>query len=176
MLPRDRDLDREIGARVAEFRQKHGMTQVDLGRLLGRVSPSSPHKYETGKAGLTLGDLIKIAEHFDISLDRLIRNVDPKGVEPALDDAQIDAVLTQLAATPDERAVFASHRYIYTHQRITAAYVLAFLFGRRSNASVEQAVDAAVLATAREAAIAETGSAERAKADTLRKKRKKRRR
>lgn len=175
MQPRDRDLDREIGARVAELRQKHGMSQVDLGRLLGRISPSSPHKYETGKVGLTLGALIKIAERFDTSLDRLIRNAEPKGVEPMLDDAQIDAVLTQLAATDAERAVFADHRRLYTHQRITAAYVLAFLFGRRSNASVEQAVDAAVLATAREAAIAETGSAERAKPDALRKRKKRRR-
>lgn len=170
---RDRDLDKAIGARVQQVRLKHGMSQVDLGRLLGRTDASGGgHKVETGKVGFTLSALKAVADRFDVSLDWLVRGADPKGVDPVLSEAELDLVLIQLGASADEREVFAAHRRVYSQQRITSAYAMAFLLGRRSGATVEHAVDQAVMAQAREAAIAETGSAERAKPNALRRRKK----
>jgi transcriptional regulator with XRE-family HTH domain len=171
---KDIGLDEAIGARVRQIRLKRGVKQVDIGRLLNRESPStSAHKIEKGLVGLTLVDLKTIADHLDISLDWLVRGTDPKGIDSALNESELERVLDQLGATADERAVFAAHRHLYAQQRITAAYAMAFLLGRRSGATVEGAVDQAVTAQAREAAIAETGSAKRAKPDALRRRRKK---
>lgn len=169
----DKDLNEAIGARVRKVRLKHGAKQVEIGRLLGRQSPSTDaHKIEKGLVGLTVVDLKAIADHFDVSLDWLARGTDPKGIEPTLNELELERVLDQLGATADEREVFAAHRRVYTQQRITAAYTMAFLLGRRSGATVERAVDQAVTAQAREAAIAETGSAERAKPNALRRRKK----
>lgn len=175
MQSRDRGLDKEIGARIREIRIKAGVSQVALGRILDRKQPaSSMHKYEKGENGLNPNDLKKIAEHFKVSLDLIIRGVEPKGLDPTLTQAEIDTILQQFGATPIERSVFEKHQRMYASARITSAYLVAFLLGHRSHGDVEKAVDEATSAVARDAAIAESGSAERVEPGALRKRRSKR--
>ncbi len=173
MQPRDEELDGQIGARVRQAREAKNMTQVDLGRILGRKSPASAmHKAEKGIVGLNASDLKKIADQLDVSLDWLIRGEQPKGLDPILTVADRDRILDQFQASSEARAALAENLAMYTHHRVTASYVVGFLLGYRTSNDPQAAADSAVLAAARDAAIAETGSAERLKPGALRKRRK----
>lgn len=169
MQPRDRDLDRAIGQRVAQARKRKNVSKVELARKLGRADANaSAQKYEKGESGLSPSDLLKISDELDVSLDWLIRGVHPKHEIVELSPAEIDGVLDHFGATAEERAAFAEHRAIYAHNRVTAAYVDVFLHGRRSHKDPARIVRETVAATAREAAIAESGSATRVKPGELR--------
>ena len=172
MGSRDEELDKEIGARIRQLLEERGASQADLGRLLERKQASTnAYKYVTGRSGLDIKSIKKIAEHFDVSTDQLIRGIAPKGVEPLLEEADLETLFTQLRASPLERDLFAQHLRIYTQHRVTSSYVTGFLLGHRMHGTLQGAVDAAVLEKSREAAIAETGSAKRAEPNALRKRR-----
>ncbi len=55
------------------LRKQHGVTQKQLGEILG-VSDTSIRRYERGDIqGVTFDSLIKLADHFDVLIDDLIR-------------------------------------------------------------------------------------------------------
>lgn len=167
---RDKTLDLEIGARVAKLRAARGMAQVDLGRLLLRQdSAGQAYKWETGKAGFSLNDLVKLAEHFGVTLDYLIRGSES---DAPLTGEEIETVLNQYAASAEERQEFAAHRRLYRDHRITTSYVHVFLLVLRKDRNVEAAADAALNAAARDRGIVEGGDASQVPSGVLRKRRK----
>lgn len=169
MQPRDRDLDRAIGDRVREAREAKGMPKVELARRLGRADANaSAQKYEKGENGLSPADLLKIADLLDVSLDWLIRGVHPKGEAAALTPAEVESVFDHFGATPAERAAFHAQCVKFGHHRVTATYIDWFLQGRRNQHDPQQIERDAVKAVAREAAIAESGSAAQARPGELR--------
>jgi transcriptional regulator with XRE-family HTH domain len=54
------------------LRKKHGMSQDDIGNLLG-VTQKCVSKYEIGKIEPSVEKLMKIADFFGISLDQLVK-------------------------------------------------------------------------------------------------------
>ncbi|WP_332454968.1 helix-turn-helix transcriptional regulator [Brevundimonas diminuta] len=67
-------MDRLVGQRVREERRAAGLTQADLGNLIG-VSPQQAQKYEQGANRLSASTLAKIADALNDSLVRLFADV-----------------------------------------------------------------------------------------------------
>lgn len=64
-----------INNRLRAFREDQNLTQEELGNILG-LKRASISAIETGKMELTLENLLKIADHFSISIDHFLdRNV-----------------------------------------------------------------------------------------------------
>lgn len=59
-------LDREIGARLRRARTERGLTQADLGRIVG-VSFRQIHKYECGANRISASALILLERALDVS-------------------------------------------------------------------------------------------------------------
>ena len=62
----------EIGKRIRDLRKKRGEKQKDLAELLS-ATQNSISKVENGTSGLSLANLIKVAEHYNVSLDYLCK-------------------------------------------------------------------------------------------------------
>lgn len=61
----------EFGNRLTEYRTQKGLTQSELGEILG-VSNKAVSKWENGSAMPRLDIMIKITEYFDVSLDQFL--------------------------------------------------------------------------------------------------------
>lgn len=61
------DHRKAIGATIAETRRARQMTQLELGRLVGRSQPSISD-VEKGKRDITVGDLVAICDALDLPL------------------------------------------------------------------------------------------------------------
>ena len=66
-----------IGERLAELRMEHGMTQPELAEVLA-VSVTTISGYERNRTCPSDDTKVKIANHFEISLDYLLGAVDDK--------------------------------------------------------------------------------------------------
>jgi transcriptional regulator with XRE-family HTH domain len=64
-----------LGRRVAELRAEHGLTQAQLARALGKVTPQRVARIEAG-ANLTVFSLVAIANQFGVAIDELFRDPD----------------------------------------------------------------------------------------------------
>lgn len=76
-----KDLRPPIPQYVKNFlylRMKHGMSQEDMGNLLG-VTQRCVSKYEKGECNVNVEKLMKIADSFGITLDQLVRQDLSKG-------------------------------------------------------------------------------------------------
>lgn len=62
---------------LKKLRKEEEITQVELAAVLNYGS-STISNYESGKNEPSFSDLIKIAEHFDVSLDFLLTGSDKK--------------------------------------------------------------------------------------------------
>lgn len=62
----------QVTKKVKEERKKRGVSQLEMAEYLN-MTQSSYSKIEQGKQKLLVEDLVKIAEKFDISIDRLLR-------------------------------------------------------------------------------------------------------
>ena len=51
-------------------RRNHGLTQTEVAEILG-ITLVTYHKKESGTAGFTLIEAIKLAKHFNCTLDNL---------------------------------------------------------------------------------------------------------
>ena len=67
--------DYEFGQKLFSLRQEVGLTQTELGRVLG-VSNRAVSKWETGESKPAINQLVKLAEVFNISTDKLLKSVD----------------------------------------------------------------------------------------------------
>ena len=70
-IRRGRELQ-QVTKKVKEERKKRGVSQLEMAEYLN-MTQSSYSKIEQGKQKLLVEDLVKIAEKFDISIDRLLR-------------------------------------------------------------------------------------------------------
>lgn len=57
--------------KIKEFREKRGMTTIELGKELG-VVPSTVTNWESGIRNPSIPMLIKLAETFECSVDALL--------------------------------------------------------------------------------------------------------
>lgn len=61
----------QVTKKVKEERKKRGVSQLEMAEYLN-MTQSSYSKIEQGKQKLLVEDLMKIAEIFDISIDKLL--------------------------------------------------------------------------------------------------------
>ncbi|MDD2497123.1 MAG: helix-turn-helix transcriptional regulator [Desulfitobacteriaceae bacterium] len=66
-----------LGEKIAKLRAEHHLSQGDLAEKLG-VSRQSISKWETGSSIPDLDKLVTLSELFDVSLDTLVKDQDPK--------------------------------------------------------------------------------------------------
>ena len=66
-----------LGEKIAKLRTEHHQSQGDLAEKLG-VSRQSISKWETGSSIPDLDKLVALSELFDVSLDTLVKDQDPK--------------------------------------------------------------------------------------------------
>lgn len=82
------------GKRIAELRSKAGISQAKLSELIG-LHVKTISKAERGVNGLSVDNLLALAEYFNVSLEFLV------GVESEIED--IDYVVSLYRNCPDER-------------------------------------------------------------------------
>lgn len=82
------------GKRIAELRSKAGISQAKLSELIG-LHVKTISKAERGANGLSVDNLLALAEYFNVSLEFLV------GVESEIED--IDYVVSLYRNCPDER-------------------------------------------------------------------------
>ncbi|HOL22926.1 MAG TPA: DUF4065 domain-containing protein [bacterium] len=64
-------MDKNIGKRIKELREKFNITQEKLAKMIGLSRPSVS-QIESGKREITSTELIKISEIFEVSIDDLL--------------------------------------------------------------------------------------------------------
>lgn len=65
--------------RIKELRQEQSRTQINVSTLLG-IDQSYYSKLERGKHDISLKELMKIAEFYNVSLDYLVERTDKKEI------------------------------------------------------------------------------------------------
>ncbi len=70
------NIKKQIGARLRKLRLENGYTQEKISEMLG-ISQKHYSEVERGLVGLGLGHLVQISELFSVSLDYLIKGVEP---------------------------------------------------------------------------------------------------
>jgi transcriptional regulator with XRE-family HTH domain len=65
-----------VGMRLRELRRQHGLTQTQVGAVIGKSAPTI-YRLETGLASITLADLRKLAAFFGVSVADLIADPRP---------------------------------------------------------------------------------------------------
>ena len=71
MNTRDEQFFKELGARIAQARKDHGMTQQELAEQLGVAQQTLAH-YEVGRARMPASMLPTVARLLTLSLDELM--------------------------------------------------------------------------------------------------------
>jgi transcriptional regulator with XRE-family HTH domain len=98
-----------IGARIRALRDARGLTQEELGRIIG-VDETAVSKIENGRRGLAAAELAQICEHLEIRSDELLfgRPGRPRAGVLLRADAGADAK----SAVERAKAAFADYRYV----------------------------------------------------------------
>ena len=65
--------------RIKELRQEQSRTQINVSTLLG-IDQSYYSKLERGKHDISLKELMKIAEFYNVSMDYLVERTDKKEI------------------------------------------------------------------------------------------------
>ena len=68
-----------IGSQIARLRQKRGMCQAELAKLL-QISASAVGMYEQGRRLPSLNMVVRLSRTFSVSVDYLLTGKDPKDV------------------------------------------------------------------------------------------------
>lgn len=68
----DKTCKKAIGRRIKDLRKKMKEKQKDLAQLLD-TTQNSISKVENGSSGLSINNLIKVADHYNVSLDYLCK-------------------------------------------------------------------------------------------------------
>ncbi len=100
---RAQDVDRHVGRRLRARRTMLGLTQHEMGELIG-VTYQQAHKYEKGLDRIAAGRLFEIAQALGVEVGFFFEGADAAG-EGTLAPAQralLDLV-RNVAATPDPR-------------------------------------------------------------------------
>ena len=65
--------------RIKELRLEHGLTQEQLGKIIG-VKHFSIYSYEKGRACPEMKGLVALADYFDVSMDYLAGRTDKREI------------------------------------------------------------------------------------------------
>ena len=65
--------------RVKELRLEHGLTQEQLGKIIG-VKHFSVYSYEKGRACPEMKGLVALADYFEVSMDYLAGRTDKREI------------------------------------------------------------------------------------------------
>lgn len=65
--------------RIRELRLEHGLTQEEVGEIIG-VKRYSVYSYEKGRACPEMKGLVALADYFDVSMDYLAGRTDKREV------------------------------------------------------------------------------------------------
>lgn len=65
--------------RIRELRQQKGETQTKVSTILG-IEQSYYSKIELGKHEISIKDLIRIAEYFNVSIDYIVERTNKKEI------------------------------------------------------------------------------------------------
>ena len=88
-----------LGKRIAETRQKQGLSQADLAERL-RISPSTVGMYEQGRREPPIDVLIAMSEEFGVTIDYLITGKICTLTDPRLSE-QANHVMDTISALQD---------------------------------------------------------------------------
>lgn len=66
------DFYHQLGRTIQMYRKKRRMTQVELGKVL-HVSDATITKYEQGVNRISVADLVRLAQLFEVSMDDLVK-------------------------------------------------------------------------------------------------------
>ena len=75
---------KEIGLRIKTLRLKNNIYQTDLAKEIG-VSQTHMSNIESGRAGLTLENLVKMAKIFNCGIDEIVFGEEEKKQEQSVD-------------------------------------------------------------------------------------------
>ena len=70
------DIYKKVGHRIRIIRKNEGISQEDLGMLLGKYTVSAISYFESGHRKIKLEELIKIAKIFNVDIYKLIEGED----------------------------------------------------------------------------------------------------
>ena len=73
MTDKDHDFYKELGERIAQLRKEHGLTQVQLAKLLG-ISQQLMTAHERGTRKVPVSMLPKLSKIFGMTIDELLEN------------------------------------------------------------------------------------------------------
>jgi transcriptional regulator with XRE-family HTH domain len=108
MNTRDEQFFKELGARIAQARKDHGMTQQQLADELGIAQQTLAH-YEVGRARLPASMLPTLARLLTLSLDELMGQPMPKRSAAKRGPAsRLQQQLDALAQLPKSQQQFVS--------------------------------------------------------------------
>lgn len=98
-----------LGARIRKLREEAGLTQLAFAKILN-INNSTLSQYESGDRIPSDATKVKIADHFDISLDYLLGRTEQKGrsstqLYPAISSEEMALLAAYRAATPEDRAI-----------------------------------------------------------------------
>ena len=68
----EKDVDREIGARIRRAREKAGLSQQELAQLLGYSSPATVSNMEAGERRITVSDLSAVSNALGMAIDHFL--------------------------------------------------------------------------------------------------------
>ncbi len=89
-----------VGGRIRALRRARGLTQDDLAAACG-VSRSAVAQWETDRAGQLRGNITRIAEALDASIEHLLQGANP--TEPATGD-ELAMLRLYRSCDPEDRA------------------------------------------------------------------------
>lgn len=85
MSAKERELDyREIGLRIKTMRMKANIYQTSMAKTIG-VSQTHMSNIESGRAGLTLENLVKMSHIFNCDIDEIVFGPRPKQEDTTMD-------------------------------------------------------------------------------------------
>lgn len=100
--------------RLKELRKQAHLTQVELAKLLG-IGQSSYADWERGKKKPTQGNLVKIAQILNVSVDYLVGNSD--NTEDGLDNIELLFRMNSKGLTDEEKATFKKELIEFMEER-----------------------------------------------------------
>lgn len=77
-----RRITEEVGKRLAEYRKKAGLSQAQLGEMLG-LEKESVSRIESGKIAPSLSRLAMFCESLNVSFEELLTQVSPHPTDEA---------------------------------------------------------------------------------------------
>lgn len=92
----------ELAQRIAELRSSAGVSQRQLGDVLG-VDGSTVSRIESAERAVSVGELVGLADYFGVALDDLVRADAPPFWEwAAADDPGVRAAVEEMRQVIDD--------------------------------------------------------------------------